>query len=53
MGAWPMYDEWLLEGLGRQPRYVGRSAAAAPATGYPEKHKAQHERLLHDALRFA
>jgi 2-oxoglutarate dehydrogenase E1 component len=50
MGAWPMYDEWLLEGLGRQPRYVGRKAAAAPATGYPEKHKEQHERLLHDAL---
>ena len=50
MGAWPMFDEWLTDGLGQRPRYVGRPAAAAPATGYPDKHKAQHEAMLRDPL---
>ena len=51
MGAWPMLDEWLAELLGgRSARYAGRPAAASPATGYPAKHKAEHEALLRAAL---
>ena len=51
MGAWPMMDEWLGEALGgRTPRYVGRPAAAATATGFPAKHKAQQARLILEAL---
>ena len=51
MGAWPMMDEWLAEALGGVvPRYVGRPAAAATATGFPGKHKAQQESVLSDAL---
>jgi 2-oxoglutarate dehydrogenase E1 component len=51
MGAWPMMDEWLGAALGgTAPRYVGRPAAAATATGFPGKHKAQQERVIDDAL---
>ncbi len=53
MGAWPMFDEWLTDGLGLRPQYVGRPSAAAPATGYPDKHKAQHEALIRAALTLA
>ncbi|MEC8422359.1 MAG: 2-oxoglutarate dehydrogenase E1 component, partial [Myxococcota bacterium] len=51
MGAWPMMDEWLVDALaGRAPRYVGRPAAAATATGFPAKHKSQQESVINDAL---
>jgi 2-oxoglutarate dehydrogenase E1 component len=50
MGAWPMLDEWMSEAVGRIPRYAGRKAAAAPATGYPEKHRAEQAALIEAAL---
>ena len=50
MGAWPMLDEWMAEAVGRIPRYAGRKAAAAPATGYPEKHRAEQAGLIEAAL---
>jgi 2-oxoglutarate dehydrogenase E1 component len=51
MGAWPMVDEWMGEALGgRTPRYSGRPAAAATATGYPSKHRAEQDALIDDAL---
>jgi 2-oxoglutarate dehydrogenase E1 component len=52
MGAWPMLDEWLgaiLPPTSRL-RYVGRAAAASPATGSHRQHHAEQERFLHDAL---
>jgi 2-oxoglutarate dehydrogenase E1 component len=50
MGAWPMMDEWFFNTIGRVPGYAGRPVAAAPATGFPEKHQAQQAKVVHDAL---
>ncbi len=52
MGAWPVLRGWLEEALpaSRPVRYVGRPAAASPATGSHHKHKDQQERLVHEAL---
>jgi 2-oxoglutarate dehydrogenase E1 component len=52
MGAWPMFDEWFEDALpaGRRLRYVGRAAAAAPATGSHRLHHHEQEQLVHDAL---
>jgi 2-oxoglutarate dehydrogenase E1 component len=57
-GAWFFMEpnlEWVLGRLkarhGR-PRYVGRQAAASPATGLLKQHKAQQEALVNEALSF-
>jgi 2-oxoglutarate dehydrogenase E1 component len=56
MGAWFFVDtfiEWVLNQIGakqRRPRYAGRPAAAATATGLMSKHQAQLKQLLDDAL---
>jgi 2-oxoglutarate dehydrogenase E1 component len=56
MGAWFFVDtflEWVLNQIGakhRRPRYAGRPAAAATATGLMSKHQAQLKQLLEDAL---
>ncbi len=51
MGAWPMVDEWLSDALGgRTTRYVGRRAAASPATGSPSVHKREQAALVDQAL---
>jgi 2-oxoglutarate dehydrogenase E1 component len=56
MGAWHFiepYLEWVLNQIGathRRPRYAGRAAAAATATGLMSKHLAQLKALLDDAL---
>jgi len=56
MGAWMFvepYLEWVLDGIGaasRRPRYVGRSAAAATATGLMAKHTAQLNAFVDEAL---
>ncbi|MCK6505886.1 2-oxoglutarate dehydrogenase E1 component [Myxococcota bacterium] len=50
MGAWPMIDEWMADALGERPLYVGRKAAASPATGSPKRHRAEQEALLRKAL---
>jgi len=50
MGAWPMMDEWFFHAIGTVPGYTGRPVAAAPATGFPVKHKAQQSQLIDDAL---
>ncbi|PQO22175.1 2-oxoglutarate dehydrogenase E1 component [Rhodobacteraceae bacterium WD3A24] len=55
-GAWTFIEpnlEWVLTRLGAattRPRYVGRPAAASPATGLASQHKAQQETLVNDAL---
>ncbi|HSI39306.1 MAG TPA: 2-oxoglutarate dehydrogenase E1 component [Xanthobacteraceae bacterium] len=55
-GAWAFvqpYLEWVLEQVGSassRPRYAGRPASAATATGLMSKHLAQLKTLLADAL---
>ncbi|WP_372802535.1 2-oxoglutarate dehydrogenase E1 component [Paracoccus seriniphilus] len=55
-GAWSFvepYLEWVLERLGAKhsrARYVGRNAAASPATGLASRHKAEQEALVNEAL---
>jgi 2-oxoglutarate dehydrogenase E1 component len=57
-GAWFFMEpnlEWVLNQIGAEqtrPRYVGRSAAASPATGLASRHKAQQDALVDDALSF-
>jgi 2-oxoglutarate dehydrogenase E1 component len=56
MGAWHFiepYLEWVLNQIGapnKRPRYAGRAAAAATATGLMSKHLAQLKALLDEAL---
>mmetsp|Transcript_152805 Transcript_152805/g.271075 ORF Transcript_152805/g.271075 Transcript_152805/m.271075 type:complete len:1029 (+) Transcript_152805:66-3152(+) len=56
MGAWfyvrPRIVTVCREGLKTDMvvRYVGRRAAAAPATGYPKLHNAEQEALVQEAL---
>ncbi|KAA2314632.1 2-oxoglutarate dehydrogenase E1 component [Pseudooceanicola sediminis] len=55
-GAWTFIEpniEWVLGRIGsksQRPRYVGRQAAAAPATGLAAQHKAQQAALVDEAL---
>ena len=56
MGAWFFVDtfiEWVLNQIGaknKRPRYAGRPAMAATATGLMSKHQAQLKALLEEAL---
>ncbi len=56
MGAWHFFEpylEWVLNQIhapNRRPRYAGRAAAAATATGLMSKHLAQLKALLDEAL---
>ncbi|MGJ4880181.1 2-oxoglutarate dehydrogenase E1 component [Bradyrhizobium sp. HKCCYLRH1065] len=56
MGAWHFiepYLEWVLNqtgGKSKRPRYAGRAASAATATGLMSKHLAQLKALLDEAL---
>ncbi|MHA7872509.1 MAG: 2-oxoglutarate dehydrogenase E1 component, partial [Hyphococcus sp.] len=56
MGAWFLMDpniEWTLEQIGakhKRARYVGRPAAASPATGLASRHKEELDAFLDEAL---
>ena len=56
MGAWCFMDtniEWVLNHLGyirRRPRYAGRPASAATATGFLSQHVKEQIALVDDAL---
>jgi 2-oxoglutarate dehydrogenase E1 component len=56
MGAWHFiepYFEWVLNQIdasNKRPRYVGRAASAATATGLMSKHLAQLKAFLDEAL---
>ncbi len=56
MGAWtfvaPRIEQVLteLDGAARRPRYVGRAAAASPATGFLVLHQREQRALIDDAL---
>ncbi len=55
-GAWTFIEpnvEWVLTRIKAnysRPRYVGRAAAASPATGLASQHKAQQAALVDEAL---
>jgi 2-oxoglutarate dehydrogenase E1 component len=56
MGAWAFiqpYVDWVLEQMGRpgdRPRYVGRAASAATATGLMRKHLQELQAFLEEAF---
>jgi 2-oxoglutarate dehydrogenase E1 component len=56
MGSWTFvepYLEWVLEHAKtkvRRPRYAGRPASAATATGLMSKHQAQFKAFMDEAL---
>ena len=57
-GYWTFVEpnlEWVLNKIGAKhtrPRFVGRAAAASPATGLASRHKAEQEALISEALSF-
>jgi len=54
MGAWAYVQPRIITALkdlnGKEAKYVGRNAAASPATGTPQIHKAEVEHILTDAF---
>ena len=56
MGSWTFvepYIEWVLKHIGarnERPRYIGRAASAATATGLMSKHLAQLQAFLDEAF---
>ncbi len=55
MGAWGFINNYLMDclqkaGINEQFQYVGRKAAASPATGYLSLHNHQQEEILEEAL---
>ena len=51
MGAWSSvrdYIQWTLDNLGVKKKldYIGRKAAASPATGYANRHAKQQKEIL-------
>jgi len=57
MGAWSFLDRKLESMLGKagikgkRPSYVGRSAAASPAAGYPKIHSRQIAQFMNEAFK--
>ncbi len=55
-GGWTFVDRRIeaalicLDGVAKRPRYVGRKAAASPATGLAKKHVAEQAALVNEAL---
>jgi len=56
MGAWNSarnYIQWTLDYIkaeNKEVEYIGRKAAASPASGYLKKHLAQQKEILHKVL---
>jgi 2-oxoglutarate dehydrogenase E1 component len=56
MGSWHFVEDYLeqilieLDLQATRPRYVGRKAAASPATGLLKRHKEEQEALVNEAL---
>ena len=56
MGAWSSvrdYIQWTLDNLGVKKKldYIGRKAAASPATGYANRHTKQQKEILDNVLK--
>jgi 2-oxoglutarate dehydrogenase E1 component len=55
-GGWTFVDRRIesvltcLDGVAKRPRYVGRKAAASPATGLAKTHNAEQAALVNEAL---
>jgi 2-oxoglutarate dehydrogenase E1 component len=55
-GYWNFVDRRIEEALqatehrAKRPKYVGRLAAAAPATGLNSRHQAEQAKLVNEAL---
>jgi 2-oxoglutarate dehydrogenase E1 component len=56
MGAWTFIEpnlEWVLDRVGaasKRPRYVGRAASAATATGLASRHNHEQKAVVEQAL---
>jgi multifunctional 2-oxoglutarate metabolism enzyme len=50
MGAWTFLRPHLRRISGREPRYVGRSASASPATGSPHRHAREQAAVVAAAV---
>ena len=50
MGAWPFLRIELAKLLGREPLYIGRPAAAAPATGSHRMHGEEQKQIIEEAF---
>ena len=50
MGAWRFIRNTLAEILGSGPHYVGRPAAAAPASGSHRLDRVEQERIVNEAV---
>ncbi len=50
MGAWTHIRPHLAAILGSDPKYLGREAAASPATGSMRQHKQEQEKILEKAF---
>ena len=50
MGAWPFLRIELALLLGREPLYIGRPAAAAPATGSHRVHGEEQKKIIEKAF---
>ena len=57
MGAWNSvrdYIQWTLDYIGANNNkisYIGRNAAASPATGYARRHSAQQEEIINEVFK--
>ena len=57
MGAWNSvrdYIQWTLDYIGANNNkisYIGRNAAASPATGYAKRHSAQQEEIINEVFK--
>jgi len=50
MGAWPYLRSRLARLLGKEPEYVGRKEAAAPATGSHRRHAEEQAQIIAEAF---
>jgi len=50
MGGWSFVRWYLQEATGKEIRYIGRKAAASPATGYSSVHKTEQAALVEQAM---
>jgi 2-oxoglutarate dehydrogenase E1 component len=50
MGAWQFVRPRLAELVGRELTYIGREAAASPATGFPKIYRRQQDAIIDEAV---
>ena len=50
MGGWNFVRGYLQEALNKEVRYLGRKAAASPATGYHSIYKSEQAAIVEEAI---